>query len=212
MSLSTLLPHALVSALATAALSACIVDDDDLGAGRAVVIDVAPEVDEADLVCPAWPAITDCGEGQDCPDGSGGEPVKPTPERLTLADAGPVMARTIEPAPGAPVAATDGAVADCPGCDGYPDTVCTTYCCAEHDRCYAANGCTAGSWIDGKTDVCDDCNSAVVACIASYGLWGCKIDWPGDGQPAACTTFPCGCDLEECFDARTGITSCKPSC
>ena len=112
-----------------------------------------------------------------------------------------------------PMEELDNTIPDSPGCDGYPDTVCTTFCCATHDRCYAANGCTAASWCTGQGGApCDACNGAVAGCIANYGLYGCQIDWPFDGKPAACTTFPCGCNAQECFDARTGATYCAASC
>jgi len=56
---------------------------------------------------------------------------------------------------------------DAPGCDGIPDcteTLCMLECCAQHDRCYHVNGCSAVSWfyLWGK---CKACNTGVAACI-----------------------------------------------
>jgi hypothetical protein len=67
--------------------------------------------------------------------------------------------------------ASDSAPADEPGCDWVPDwleTECILACCAIHDACYAANGCTARSWIPFVgSAACKACNRAAVVCIAS---------------------------------------------
>ena len=164
--------------------------------------------DDAEVCCTEMPSITECGEGRTCP--------VPMPvewaESIEAISPPRAVARTTAPDLNEEFDMVGVVAADCPGCDGYPDTVCTTHCCAEHDRCYARNGCTAASWCDGKTDACDDCNAAVVGCILTYGLWGCKVDWPFDGQPRACEAFRCGCDKEECFDAATNRTYCAASC
>lgn len=64
--------------------------------------------------------------------------------------------------------ASASAMPDSPGCDWFPDSQCTLGCCAEHDQCYAANGCGASSWIWGfGSDACKNCNNIVYDCIAA---------------------------------------------
>lgn len=60
---------------------------------------------------------------------------------------------------------------DSPGCDWFDDTQCTLGCCADHDLCYALNGCGASSWLWGfGSDACDNCNDVVYDCIAAACL------------------------------------------
>lgn len=91
---------------------------------------------------------------------------------------------------------------DAPGCDGVPDdaeTPCLSRCCAEHDRCFAANGCTALSWCH-LWGACRNCNVNVVACFI-------VCDDFDHNQPD-CSTWPCGCNQWECYDAATNQTYC----
>lgn len=92
---------------------------------------------------------------------------------------------------------------DAPGCDGIPDsleTPCLSRCCADHDRCYAANGCSALSWCH-LWGACRGCNIDVVACFATCDEFNHSI--PG------CESWPCGCDQWECYDAVTNQTYCS---
>jgi RHS repeat-associated protein len=94
-----------------------------------------------------------------------------------------------------------------PGCGtpGLQDNICslgppgnllncfgpTKECCKNHDRCYAAHQCTAGSWIFPwcpRFLVCESCNARAVACIATAGLLG-PLD-PNYGKPVAPSTQP----------------------
>jgi RHS repeat-associated protein len=71
---------------------------------------------------------------------------------------------------------------DNPGCD-LPKKLmkcitpkkrnCYLQCCAEHDACYDANGCTSKSWLGKEGANCTQCNDAVVHCFASEGLSNC---------------------------------------
>ncbi len=109
---------------------------------------------------------------------------------------------------GKPINATDPTGEDCPGCD-IPDwafggqansSPCALACCAEHDKCYFDNGCTAASWawnaggaaaggalgwwagLWGGVSVglyvaelvsdCAKCNNEVVTCITACALPG----------------------------------------
>ena len=90
---------------------------------------------------------------------------------------------------------------DDPGCDNYPDTVCTTQCCATHDVCFELNDCNAWSWLPFVgSEECDNCNSDVAGCLGS-ALNGCD-----------CEMQACGCDMHTCFDDDTGAYWCAQSC
>jgi YD repeat-containing protein len=95
-----------------------------------------------------------------------------------------------------------------PGCGNYnkQDNICsvpppldylncfgpTLECCKNHDRCFAAHGCTAASWIFPWCGfpACQSCNARVAACIASAGALG-PLD-PNYGKPAPGTSAPPG--------------------
>jgi hypothetical protein len=105
---------------------------------------------------------------------------------------------------------------DAPGCDSYADTVCTTACCADHDRCYEKYNCTSSSWTGDDhphgqwcADQCDGCNSAAASCISAHGLIGCHDSWYGDDS---CLDNPCGCDNDECYDDNTNTSYCRSDC
>lgn len=98
-----------------------------------------------------------------------------------------------------PTNQTDPTGEDCPGCDipdwalgdQANDSPCALACCAQHDKCYRDNDCTAWSWgwniggavgggwvggwhgafwgceLAGLISDCADCNNDVVACIAA---------------------------------------------
>ncbi len=73
-----------------------------------------------------------------------------------------------------PILFSDPKGLDAPGCDGVPDCIeneCRLECCAEHDRCYAVNNCTAFSWIGGSK-ACTECNAAAVQCLKKCGFSG----------------------------------------
>lgn len=101
----------------------------------------------------------------------------------------------------------DVVVEDAPGCNGYPDTVCTTHCCALHDICYDKNNCTWKSWCGLETAKCAGCNVRVAQCILRYGLFGCQL-----GTPKPCSTWKCGCNQHECYDAKTKKHYCAAAC
>jgi RHS repeat-associated protein len=63
-------------------------------------------------------------------------------------------------------------------------------CCKNHDRCYAANGCTAASWIYPWCGfiTCQLCNGGAVSCVSTLGLLG-LLD-PKYGKPVAPSTQP----------------------
>lgn len=163
--------------------------------------------------CPGdWPEPSECGEGQTCPPADAGPPDAAPPTDGGGSGSGSASARMIEP----DFLVRDleaGIPTDSPGCDWFPDTVCTTYCCAQHDRCYDTYDCSSSSWCTGQGGQdCDDCNNDAVECILDYGLIGCKINWPFDGRPRACEDFPCGCNYQECYDDDTGETYCAKNC
>lgn len=57
------------------------------------------------------------------------------------------------------------------GCDGIGGD---SICCARHDACYAANDCSAWSWLTTglvwSITACGRCNNAVVYCLAAEAL------------------------------------------
>lgn len=79
-----------------------------------------------------------------------------------------------------PVTGFDPKGLDCPGCDGIPaifESPAVLECCALHDRCYDVNRCTAASWLAPRIlcfikPLCQFCNDAAAACIATSGLRG----------------------------------------
>lgn len=60
---------------------------------------------------------------------------------------------------------------DSAGCDGIGGN---SICCARHDACYAANDCSAWSWLTTglvwSLTACGRCNNAVVYCLISEAL------------------------------------------
>jgi hypothetical protein len=55
---------------------------------------------------------------------------------------------------------------DHPGCDDFIDTACTINCCAQHDKCYHDNSCSASSWLSPSASAeCTNCNLQVVNCL-----------------------------------------------
>ena len=93
-----------------------------------------------------------------------------------------------------PVSRTDPNGLDAPGCDSVPGCFegdCTLECCAEHDKCYYDNQCSANyTWpfqLLMFLSKCQACNRAVSACILA-----CK------------TGLRKASDAPNCFDASTG--------
>jgi len=78
----------------------------------------------------------------------GGGGIPGTPVAGNASTRAPPAAAAAPPAAGkeAPRRRRGRALADSPGCDGFPDTTCTLACCARHDECYFRHGCTAASW------------------------------------------------------------------
>ena len=74
---------------------------------------------------------------------------------------------------GNPVRYIDPSGLDSPGCDMVPE-VCETPCvlesCAQHDKCYDDNKCSASSWLPyvGLAE-CKRCNSEAKTCILKCG-------------------------------------------
>jgi hypothetical protein len=168
---------------------------------------------------PDWPEVPECGEGRTCPPPDAGTPDAAPPTDGGTSDggtgsgsgSGSGSARIIEDRIFDPILEPTIPL-DAPGCDWFPDTVCTTPCCAKHDECYDLNDCEASSWCTGQGgDACDECNSDAVDCLLENGLIGCKINWPFDGEPRECESFPCGCSQHECYSPELG-RYCADSC
>jgi hypothetical protein len=85
---------------------------------------------------------------------------------------------------------------DEPGCTTDPfyiDNPCRSRCCAYHDKCYHAFGCTSASWVDPLVSVeCFACNYVVANCIAAclFGFSAFRGFCPGDMM--LCYTRKCG--------------------
>jgi hypothetical protein len=62
---------------------------------------------------------------------------------------------------------------DSPGCDWVPkwmETPCVLQCCAQHDKCFKDNSCTASSWVNPcASKECHKCNSDAKSCVAGCG-------------------------------------------
>ena len=98
---------------------------------------------------------------------------------------------------------------DLPGCDWFPDTLCTLGCCADHDQCYDENGCSVTSWFQiGASLECRNCNDTVVSCILRGCYYTgvsrdndscydneCDTYYDCDGVSCECTS---PCDQEIC--------------
>jgi len=87
---------------------------------------------------------------------------------------------------------------DYPGCDVIGDSRCTVRCCADHDRCYAENGCSALSWLttvfipgSGLINACSNCNSVVAQCI----VFACASADEGDPSTDTCFDAACGANF-----------------
>lgn len=101
---------------------------------------------------------------------------------------------------------------DEPGCDWFPDTVCTTYCCAYHDACYDVHDCTGWSWLWNLIpwgdwwNQCAKCNADALSCVNDC------INEFTDGVPAR--EYFCGPGMQFCYDddACGGRYYCAKSC
>jgi hypothetical protein len=83
---------------------------------------------------------------------------------------------------------------DSQGCDGVSFLSCSSAggCCDTHDACYAANGCTASSWLLKNAmalvnpsllmDPCAQCNSNALGCVAGSAVGN------GPGPASCCST------------------------
>ena len=124
---------------------------------------------------------------------------------------------------------------DSPGCDWFPDTQCTLGCCADHDSCYAQNGCGASSWLWGfGSDACDNCNDVVYDCVAAAcagvtesftenncydGRCNLHYDCPPDYNSCTCVdvcadagiTVPSTCGNGQCETGET-LVNCYTDC
>lgn len=98
---------------------------------------------------------------------------------------------------------------DNPGCDMFPDTRCTLRCCADHDRCYAANSCGFTSWLPFVgSDACNNCNHVAASCITS----ACAFGTEGDPSSDVCFDASCGksytCPSPNEFDCFACASPC----
>lgn len=78
---------------------------------------------------------------------------------------------------------------DSPGCDGVPDALegtCILECCAQHDKCYHDNRCSAFSWFSCPLTRCGRCNWRAVFCIL-----GCVLTGPNTDDPSR-PNYYCG--------------------
>jgi RHS repeat-associated protein len=82
---------------------------------------------------------------------------------------------------------------DSPGCDPPANKLCEKFpknrdcflrCCAEHDKCYFDNGCSASSWLEGEYEKCNICNAIAGVCVTM-----CKL---GQGKPPTGARWFCG--------------------
>lgn len=107
---------------------------------------------------------------------------------------------------------------DNPGCDMMLDTRCTLRCCADHDRCFAENGCTFLSWLttvfvpgSGLINACSNCNSVAAQCI----VFACASSDEGDPTSDVCFDASCGanytCPPPNEFDCYACTTPCGNS-
>lgn len=225
----------LFGCVASLVLASCTTDDQtfEVRLSTCTTVEEAVGTSADDVPCTTctvtWPVATETGDptqddgydpDDDTPLTEGPEPVEPGPitttarlsENQMLALAGALGVGRKAGAPGTADPAADGmtgdvVIADAPGCNGYPDTVCTTHCCALHDICYDKNKCTWKSWCGLESAACAGCNLRVATCIAAYGLFGCQL-----GNPPPCKAWKCGCDKHECYDAKTKKHYCAASC
>ena len=107
---------------------------------------------------------------------------------------------------------------DNPGCDDFPDTACTIPCCAQHDKCYHDNDCTASSWIYGSL-ACINCNNIVVDCVYAGATLSCSECAAPVGQSCydnTCNAFydcPGGCPCSSIFSTPlNGCCECLSPC
>ncbi len=116
-----------------------------------------------------------------------------------------------------------GLRADNPGCDMFPDTRCTLRCCADHDRCYADNGCSFLSWLANallpaplaNLSACANCNAVAARCI----VVACATGSEGDPDADVCFDSACGAsytcpapDEFDCFACPSPCTDTPSSC
>lgn len=121
-----------------------------------------------------------------------------------------------------------GARPDNPGCDFFPDTRCTLRCCADHDRCFADNGCSFTSWIPGVgSEACRVCNSVAQDCILRSCWEGgegdaasdvcfdaaCRMSYTCPNDPFDCyaCTSPCGAP-DSCGNGTCEVTESPETC
>jgi hypothetical protein len=92
---------------------------------------------------------------------------------------------------------------DKPGCtDVDIDDECTSKCCAYHDRCFHAMGCTWTSWVNPFVTLgCFTCNWVVANCVTACGLGY-------DTMPSYCPAGMQLCYTRECG----GNYYCTDSC
>lgn len=101
-----------------------------------------------------------------------------------------------------------GSLPDNPGCDWFPDTRCTLRCCADHDRCFAANNCGAGSWFPWVgSDACKNCNRLVRDCI----IEACWSGSEGDASTDVCFDASCRASYT-CPDNPFDCEACPSPC
>ena len=114
------------------------------------------------------------------------------------------------------------ALLDNPGCNLFPDTACTIPCCAQHDKCYRDNSCTADSWtIFYENTACSQCNGLVVDCIeksASSTCSECEGNTNAKGKTcydAICDKFydcPGSCPCSLTSTPSNGCCECSSPC
>ncbi len=101
---------------------------------------------------------------------------------------------------------------DSPGCDWFPDTQCTLGCCADHDQCYAKNGCGASSWVWGfGSSACKNCNDMVYDCVGAACAGVTQSFLPNNCYDGRCNKFyDCPPNYNSCtckdICASSGIT------
>jgi len=112
---------------------------------------------------------------------------------------------------------TGDVLPDAPGCDWFPDTQCTLGCCAQHDRCYAENGCGASSWLPGfGSEACKNCNAVAAECIIAACGDATSTSAGDRCYDNRCRQFyDCGaahCDCASPCDTTTPATCGNGSC
>ena len=99
---------------------------------------------------------------------------------------------------------------DHPGCDKFIDTSCTIPCCAQHDKCFHDNNCSAGSawsdWFHKRPTKCGKCNTDVVGCILTKSLPCAPVCAAciASEDPLLCdlATAPPSGNMNSCYDHK----------